>query len=140
MKNHICSGRWLFLAAALCTACAPVATSMRPAGNLVALSNVDSEPELLRCDGYVEPDRTIWTETQVVTVPLVVDSQGRVESVGIPRRQRNTADPGVLALTDETRERTIAIARDCEFEPAMNNGQPVSARYTLSLRFALRGF
>lgn len=97
-----------------------------------AQGDVDVRPRLLHCGTYVEPRNVTW-ETETVAVPVVVDADGRVRSVGTPRLSSASA-ASRTQLSESARETAWDLAEDCVFEPALLEGIPVATGAVVSFR------
>lgn len=110
------------------TAAAPTpANSPTPA----VTGPVDRSAELIDCEDYPSPDDALGDDFVIVTVPLVVTSDGTVDNVGPPRSGRS----GRREILD----RAVSLARSCVFAPAIRDGHTVPDRIDVQFRLGLRG-
>lgn len=113
----------------------PVATALpddrsaesRSAAPVATYSAADrgvTPPTTLRHEWF-EGHRVALRSDDIITIDLVVDEQGRVESARIRNSARSVADTMLFALA-------LQAARSWEFRPAIKEGVPVRYRQVLS--------
>lgn len=105
-----------------------------------AAQQPDVNARLLR---YAEPEypraaRRRGIEAEVV-IEVDIDPQGRVQSAAVVRRVLLGQDGESARTVDQLdyglEEAALTAARQCLFRPARANGEPVSTRTTLTIRF-----
>lgn len=110
------------------------------ADRAAAAQQPDVNARLLR---YVEPEYTRAARRRNVRAQVVievqVDEQGRVQSAAILKRMLLGEDGQPARAVDELgyglEEAALSAAQACLFRPARANGDPVSTRTTLTIRF-----